>query len=132
MEDKPKHYLFVCHANINRSKTAEQVCRKIAEQYGLEITVSSAGMSQASTNPVSKEMADKADVIFVMEGDMKIELEHRYKLSPGKIICLDIPDLYERDDPVLMKIVKDELYKHFKREGHVPNKSARSRNKTLI
>ena len=120
MEDEPKHYLFVCHANINRSKTAEQVCRKIAEQYGLEIIVSSAGMSQASDNPVTKEMADKADIIFVMEDDMKTELERKYKQNPGKIICLDIPDLYERDDPVLIRILKDALYEYFKRQGHRP------------
>jgi len=120
MEDKPKHYLFVCHANVHRSKTAEDVCRKIAEQYGLEISVSSAGMSQGSDNPVTKEMADEADIIFVMEDDMKTELERKYKQNPGKIICLDIPDLYERGDPVLIGILQHALYEYFKRQGHRP------------
>ena len=120
MEDKPKHYLFVCHANVHRSKTAEEVCKKIAEQYGLEINVSSAGMSVTSENPVTEEMADKADVIFVMEEGMKAELERRCKLSPGKIICLDIPDLYERGDPVLIGILQHALYEYFNRQGHRP------------
>ena len=120
MEDEPKHYLFVCHANMHRSKTAEEVCREIAEQNNLEISVSSAGMSQASANSVSKELADKADVIFVMEDDMKTELEHRYKQNPGKIICLDIPDLYERGDLVLTRILQDALYEYFKCQGYLP------------
>jgi len=113
MEGKPKHYLFICHANMHRSKTAEDVCREIAEQYGLGISVSSAGMSQASENPVMKEMVDKADVIFVMEDYMKTELEQRYKQQPGKIICLDILDIYERGDVVLTRILQDALYEHF-------------------
>jgi len=113
MKKKPKHYLFICHANMHRSKTAEEVCRKIAEQYGLEITVSSAGMSQSSENPVTKEMVDKADVIFVMEDYMKTGLEQKYKQRPEKIICLDIPDMYERGDVVLTRILQDALYEHF-------------------
>jgi len=120
MEDKPKHYLFICHANINRSKTAEDVCRKIAEQSDLEITISSAGMSEACANPVSREMVDKADIIFVMEDYMKIQLEQRYNQSPGKIICLHIPDMYERGDLVLTRILQDALYEYFKCQGYLP------------
>jgi len=114
MEGKPKHYLFICHANMHRSKTAEEVCRTIAEHSNLEITISSAGMSEACANPVTKEMVDKADIIFVMEDYMKTELEQKYKQRPGKIICLDIPDIYERGDVVLTRILQDALYEYFK------------------
>ena len=120
MKDKPKHYLFICHANINRSKTAEQACQQIAEQYGLKIIVSSGGMSPACENPVTKKMVDKADVIFVMEDYMKTQLERKYKQNPGKIICLDIPDVFERGDPVLIRILQNALYEHFKCQGYLP------------
>lgn len=114
MEDKPKHYLFVCHANMHRSKTAEDVCKKIVEQNNLGISVSSAGMSRGCANPISEELADTADVIFVMEEHMKIELEKIYGQDPGKIVCLDIPDLYERNDPMLVRILRTQLYEHFR------------------
>jgi protein-tyrosine-phosphatase len=60
------HYLFVCYANVDRSPTAEAVCRRIAAENGLDIEVSSAGTSDGATRPVTKRMADLADKIFVM------------------------------------------------------------------
>lgn len=118
MEKKPKNYLFVCHANINRSKTAEDVCKAIAEQRNLKIAVTSAGISSLATNPVTKEIADRADVIFVMEEYMKTELVVGCRQNPGKIICLNIPDIYERGDPALVGILQDVLSTYLKQEEH--------------
>ncbi len=56
------HYLFVCYANADRSPTVEAVCRKIAADNGLEIEASSAGVSRGANRPVTKEMADLADM----------------------------------------------------------------------
>ena len=92
-------FLFVCHANADRSPTAEEVCRRIAKDNGLEIAASSAGVSRGARRSVTKEMADRADTIFVMEPHMVTELVAEYGQNPGKIICLDIPDIYERNDP---------------------------------
>jgi protein-tyrosine-phosphatase len=33
------HYLFVCHANMDRSPTAEAVCERIAAEDGLDIII---------------------------------------------------------------------------------------------
>lgn len=54
-------YLFVCYANVDRSPTAEAVCRRIAAEDGLEIEASSARVSRRANRPVTKEMADQAD-----------------------------------------------------------------------
>lgn len=112
-----KKYLFVCYANENRSPTAEAVCRSMAKEYGLAIEAESAGMSPASNRPVTKATAEEAERIFVMEGDMKTELVRRYGVPAGKIICLNIPDIYPRFDPQLEMILEEELYDYFKEGG---------------
>jgi predicted protein tyrosine phosphatase len=103
------HYLFVCAANRNRSPTAEAVFRALAAQAGFDVDVSSAGLSPFSERPVTKELADSADLIFVMEDYMAHELESAYGQDPAKIVCLDIPDVYYRDDPILVHLLKEAL-----------------------
>jgi predicted protein tyrosine phosphatase len=36
-------------------------------------------------------------------------LEATYGQDPRKIVCLDIPDLYERSDPVLVYLLEEAL-----------------------
>lgn len=105
------HYLFVCYANADRSPTVEAVCRKIAADNGLEIEASSAGVSRGANRPVTKEMADLADKIFVME------MVEEYGQNPAKVICLDILDIYERNEPELVRTLEQKLYEHLIREG---------------
>ncbi len=54
-------------------------------------------------------MADGADLIFVMEEYMIHELVAAYGQDPAKIVCLDIPDEYYRDDPILVHILQEAL-----------------------
>ena len=104
-----RHYLFVCAANRNRSPTAEDVFRALAARAGFEVRTSSAGLSPYAEKPVTKELADSADLIFVMEEYMARELETRYGQDPAKIVCLDIPDMFFRGDPILVHILKEAL-----------------------
>jgi predicted protein tyrosine phosphatase len=104
-----RRYLFVCAANRNRSPTAEEVARAAAAQRGLDLEVRSAGLSPFAERPLSKEMADWADLIFVMEDYMMAVLATTYGQDRRKIVCLDIPDLYERGDPVLVYILEEAL-----------------------
>jgi predicted protein tyrosine phosphatase len=109
MTETSRHYLFVCAANRNRSPTAEGVFRALAADAGFEVEVSSAGLSPFSERPVTKELADNADLIFVMEEYMARELETGYGQDPAKIVCLDIPDIYLRDEPLLVHLLKETL-----------------------
>jgi len=111
------HYLFVCYANMDRSPTAEAVCRRIASENGLDIQVSSAGTSHGANRPVTKRIADLADRIFVMEPHMVREMVVEYGQNPAKIVCLDISDIYERDEPELVWTLEQKLYEHMIREG---------------
>jgi predicted protein tyrosine phosphatase len=111
------HYLFVCYANADRSPTAEAVCRKIATDNGLEIMASSAGVSRGANRPVTKDMADLADRIFVMDPDMVTEMVEEYGQNPAKVVCMSIPDIYERNEPELVRTLEQKLYEHLMREG---------------
>lgn len=110
------HYLFVCAANRNRSPTAAEVLRALAAQAGFTVEVDSAGISPFAERPVTKELADRADLIFVMEDYMARELETRFDQDPAKIVCLDIPDVYYRDDPLLVHLLKEALAPFVPRE----------------
>jgi predicted protein tyrosine phosphatase len=111
------HCLFVCYANVDRSPTAETVCRRIAAENGLDIEARSAGTSHGANRPVTKKMADLADKIFVMERGMVSEMVEKYGQNPAKVICLDIPDIYERDEPELVRTLEQKLYEYLIREG---------------
>lgn len=111
------HYLFVCYANMDRSPTAEAVCTRIARENNLDIVASSAGVSTGADRPVTKEMADLADTIFVMEPNMVTEMVERYGQNPAKIVCLDILDVYVQNDPVLVQRLEVRIYEYLAREG---------------
>lgn len=111
------HYLFVCHANVDRSPTAEAVCRRIAGENGLDIEASSAGISGGAVRPVTKKIADLADKIFVMEPDMVTEMVEEYGQNPAKVVCLDILDVYVQNDPVLVRRLEAKMYEHLMQEG---------------
>jgi predicted protein tyrosine phosphatase len=109
MKHKKKNILFVCYGNLNRSPTAADVARKMAEQRHLTMDVASAGIAVYAENPLSKFIADQADIIFVMEDYMKKLLEEYYGQPPKKIIVLGIPDIYPRNDPELVVILEKQL-----------------------
>ena len=111
------HYLFVCYANVDRSPTAEAVCRSIAAENSLDIEVSSAGTSDGATRPVTKKMADLADKIFVMEPYMVSEMVEGYGQNPAKVVCLDVLDIYKRNDPGLVAMLEEKIYRHLVQEG---------------
>ncbi len=111
------HYLFVCHANMDRSPTAEAVCARIAAENNLPIEASSAGVSPAANRPITQEMADLADMIFVMEPRMVRAMVETYGQNPAKVICLDILDVYVQNDPTLVRRLEEKMYEYLAREG---------------
>ena len=95
--------LFVCSQNRLRSPTAEQV---FANREGIE--VASAGLDDKCGNPVTPELLDWADLVFVMERAHRSKLQRRFKahLKDVRLICLDIPDDYEFMDPTLVRLLE--------------------------
>lgn len=102
-------YLFVCLANMDRSVTAEKVCREMAQERGIEIKVESAGLDVEGGRQLTKEIAKSADRIFVMEGYMIKRVVEEYGQPVDKLCSLNIPDIYKRDDPELVQSLKEKL-----------------------
>jgi len=107
MKKKGTTYLFVCLANMNRSPAAAMVMEGLARNLPIEAV--SAGVSPMARRPVSRDLVHRADLIFVMEDYMKQSILRDYDVPGGKIIVLDIPDIYEQDDPVLVAQLRERL-----------------------
>jgi len=105
-----KHVLFVCSQNRLRSPTAEQV---FANHPGMEC--SSAGTNHDAENPLSAELIEWADLIFVMEKAHRDKVRSRFKKQLGdrRVISLDIPDNYDFMDPELVELLKLKVHRHF-------------------
>jgi predicted protein tyrosine phosphatase len=101
--------LFVCSQNQLRSPTAEQV---FSNWPGVE--VASAGLDSSAATPLSPELLQWAQVIFVMEQAHRRKLGKRFRscLKTQRIICLDIPDEYEFMDPALVTLLKSRVSPH--------------------
>jgi predicted protein tyrosine phosphatase len=106
-----RNVLFICSQNRLRSPTAEQV---FADWPGIE--TASAGLNQGADNPVTPELLEWADVIFVMERAHRAKLSAKFKphLGNKRVICLDIPDEYEFMEPGLVRLLKAKV------PGHLP------------
>lgn len=107
-----KHVLFICSQNRLRSPTAEQV---FSNREGFE--VASAGLNPEAETPVSADLLEWADVIFVMERAHRNKLSKKFRtyLKSKRIICLDIPDEFEFMDPTLVRILETKVGPFFKR-----------------
>ncbi len=101
-----KHVLFICSQNRLRSPTAELVFAKHPE-----IECASAGLNHAADNPVTPELIEWADLIFVMEKAHRSRLSAKYRRHLGnkRIVCLDIPDEYGYMDPALVQLLKAKV-----------------------
>ena len=103
--------LFVCTQNRLRSPTAEQV---FSDRPGFE--VASAGVAPGAEVPVSPELLQWADVIFVMEPAhrKKLSTQFRPHLKGKRIICLNIPDQFEYMDPDLVRLLEIKVGPFFR------------------
>lgn len=101
--------LFICSQNRLRSPTAEQVFSSYA---GVECA--SAGLNHDAENPVTPELLEWAEIIFVMEKSHRNKLTSKFKrhLANVRIVCLDIPDDYEFMDPFLVRLLKVKVARH--------------------
>ena len=95
--------LFICSQNKWRSPTAEQI---FADHPGIEC--SSAGLNHDAENPLTPELVEWAELIFVMERAHKTKLSARFKpqLNGKRVVCLNIPDNYLFMDAALVRLLK--------------------------
>ena len=104
-----RRVLFICSRNQLRSPTAEQV---FSRWPGIE--VASAGLDAKCKEPVSPELLDWAEVIFVMERHHRNKLlkQFRASIKNQKIIVLGITDDYEFMEPRLVRLFEVLVPRH--------------------
>lgn len=104
-----KRVLFVCSQNRLRSPTAEQVFARRAD-----LEVQSAGTNNDADNPLTRELVEWAEIIFVMEKAHRRKLQQRFRsaLKAARVICLDIPDDYAFMDPVLVSLLETKVSRY--------------------
>ena len=104
-----RNVLFICSQNRLRSPTAEQV---FSDWPGIE--TSSAGLNHDAENPLTPELLQWADLVFVMERAHRSKLSARFKpfLGNARVICLQIPDEYGFMDPDLIHLFNDRVPPH--------------------
>jgi predicted protein tyrosine phosphatase len=106
-----KKVLFICSQNRLRSPTAESV---FSNRPGFE--VGSAGLNSEAETPVSPELIEWSDVIFVMEKIHRNKLSKKFRahLKAKRVICLDIPDEFEFMDPALVRLLEAKVAPFFR------------------
>ena len=108
--------LFICTANKQRSPAAEELVNKTKynkenkdKQKYEKHYAKSAGIHPLAPIQVTQESIKWADKIFVMENIHKEFLLKNFKVKENKIIVLNIPDMYEKNSPELVNILKEKL-----------------------
>ena len=106
----PEHILFVCTANRDRSRTAEDLY-----QRDPRYRVLSAGVAPFATVPVTRELLLWANRIFVMnerEDRHHTAIKMRFPGIDRDIIDLNVADRWPRGDPELVALIKKRLEPH--------------------
>ena len=102
--------LFVCTANIDRSRTAEDLYRADPRYEVL-----SAGTSTFARTPVTREMLLWADRVFVMSETAdrhRTLLRQRFPEVERPVVDLDVEDRWRRGDPELVTRLLTRLAPH--------------------
>jgi|GEM_PF-383783 len=107
--DSKKRLLFICSANMMRSPTAEDLF-KDSEKYETK----SAGILDMAVVKATQAHIDWADTIFIFsekENGHLTCLRRHFDIAGKEVIDLGIPNIYDRGDPELVRLLKGKLAK---------------------
>lgn len=101
--------LFVCSENKLRSPTGEEIFLSYTGVYAI-----GCGTNSDAATTVSGDLIQWAGIIFVMERSHRNKVSKKFKdlLRDKKLICLDIPDDFERMDPILIRMLENRVMRH--------------------
>ena len=101
--------LFVCSQNKLRSPTGEA----IFSQYDA-IEAIGCGTNADAETPLSGDLIQWSDIIFVMEKSHRNKVSKKFKplLKNKRLICLSIADNYAYMDSTLIKLLENRVLNH--------------------
>lgn len=101
--------LFICLQGLHRSRTAADMFSSWPN-----CETKSAGQLDNAPFPLSQEDLEWATIIFTMEKPQKKKLLKKFKeiLDGKRIICLDIPDIFDFGDEQLKRILDGKVGRH--------------------
>ncbi len=72
------------------------------------------GTNSDAETTVSGDLIEWADIIFVMERSHRNKVSKKFRdlLKNKKLVCLDIPDEYDRMDPILVRLLENRVMRH--------------------
>ncbi|TRW23330.1 phosphotyrosine protein phosphatase [Flavobacterium zepuense] len=102
-----QNILFVCSANKQRSKTAEDYFSTVYPELNFKSCGTNIKLCEKEgTNPVTEELLTWADIIFVMEhSHSKAVKQYTSSKHGSKLIVLAIPDVYKYYQKELIDIL---------------------------
>ncbi|MCW4052092.1 MAG: phosphotyrosine protein phosphatase [Candidatus Bathyarchaeota archaeon] len=92
--------LFVCTGNTDRSRTAQEMFDSVKR-----VEAKSAGTSPEAPVRLSIKLIRWADKIFCMEPRHQVAVLQLDPGAQGKIVVLNIPDLYVYAEPRLKRLL---------------------------
>lgn len=94
-----KRVLFVCRENRVRSRTAEQLYRGRPD-----LEVRSAGIAEYATIPLTADLIDWADLVFVFSKYHRRLVQTRFgdQADRKPLVCLRVPDRFDYKCPKLV------------------------------
>ena len=110
--------LFVCTANVDRSKTAEDLY-----ENDPRFEVKSCGVAPFAQVVVTRELLDWADFVFVMnesEDHHVTAIRRRFPGLSKDVIDLDIEDRWKRGHPELARLIVSRLEPHIGKPQPAP------------
>ena len=109
--DHPRErLLFVCTANVDRSRTAEDM---YAQDPRFE--VKSCGVAPFAQVVITRELLEWADRIFVMnetEDHHVTAIRRRFPGFAKEVIDLDVEDRWKRGHPELKRLIESRMERY--------------------
>ena len=86
-----------------------------------DVEVASAGLAPDADTPLTSDLVEWADIIFVMEAAAVPKLASKFKdsLNGQRVVCLNVPDRYEFMDPALVRLLSERVPKFLGSAGAI-------------
>lgn len=101
--------IFICSANVNRSKAFEREFNKLRLDYNCK----SAGIWHGYPDQLNKTLLEWTDYLFVMDLSHEVFISKKYPEHLKKVEVIGISDQYDVDDPELVDLFHYWFNRHW-------------------